>query len=325
MSLSLGSSRIARGNKAPRCRITWADGFEGGLVPDDTDTGTTLGTLVGHDPDSDSVTFTKVADPDSKFTIDGSALKLSASISVEHGPYTVTVRSTDTHGAYTDRVFTVLSAPGGGGGEEELEALVSANFVTGVYEVAGVSVPVADIVSPDIYEEEGGPGLEDILEPDGLNPRVPGSDAAAINGLLGALARTGGATVIMEWLYVNTSATILFLDEGATFGDHGPDVYYNGTQFRVTRNLGEVEITSAGQDGIVVGRNRVAFTYTPTETSFSLNGQAVVTSGTSISQPTIDKATIGSIDGSNEVNSHIRLIEVYEPQPAASLPGLSAL
>lgn len=142
MSLSIGSSRIARGNKAPRSRIAWAEDFPGGLVPEDTASGTTLGTLTGHDPDADSVTFTipPGGDPDSKFTIDGTALKLNASLDVTDGFHSVTVRSTDTHGAYTDRTFriTITTAAEGGGGEPE--AFGDLNFKTGAYEVDGESV-----------------------------------------------------------------------------------------------------------------------------------------------------------------------------------------
>jgi hypothetical protein len=76
----------------------------------------------------------------------------------------------------------------------------------------------------------------------------------------------------------------------------------------------------------VVGRNRVAFTCSPTETSMSVNGGSVVT-GAGVSQVTMQSCTIGSADGGSNsaVNSHVRLIEVYEPQPSASLQAMSAL
>lgn len=101
--------KIAGKNRVPvGFRITWAEGFSNGQTPEDTVATTTIGTLVARDPDGDSVTFAIYSDPDSKFSITGSALKLADDLDYETATsHSVTVRASDPSGAYVDRVFSI--------------------------------------------------------------------------------------------------------------------------------------------------------------------------------------------------------------------------
>jgi hypothetical protein len=213
----------------------------------------------------------------------------------------------------------------GGGGEEGPEPLVRTNFVTNVYQSGGSNVAVTDLLAGEHYEELM--PITDFIDEDGLDMqavKVAGGDPSARGAMLTAFAAAEGATVVMEWLQVGSdAATILFGDAVTTFD--GPDVYWIGSNFKITRNGGEVDIAT-GNGAVVIGINRAAFTYSPTETSMSVNGGTVVVGAGAI-QDTMTNCIIGSNDGNSSsfVNSHIRLIEIYEPQPFASLAAMSAL
>jgi Cadherin domain len=102
-------NQIAAGNHAPFLpTVTWAAGFTGGVVPDATAIGTTLATVGATDPDGDAITYAIHSDPDSVFSITGTSLKLASA--VDHTvatSHSVTVRATDTHGAYVDNVVAI--------------------------------------------------------------------------------------------------------------------------------------------------------------------------------------------------------------------------
>jgi Cadherin domain len=107
-SLSL-IGQIASGNHAPFLpTVAWAGGFTNGVVPDATTPGTTLATVGATDPDGDAITYSIHADPDSIFSLTSTSLKLANpldhTIATSH---TVTIRATDTHGAYVDNLITI--------------------------------------------------------------------------------------------------------------------------------------------------------------------------------------------------------------------------
>lgn len=80
-------------------------------VAEDAAVGTVIGTLTATDPNGgDTHTFSIVADPDSKFQIDGNALEVGAALDYETDTsHSVTIRATDNGNPalYFDKQFTI--------------------------------------------------------------------------------------------------------------------------------------------------------------------------------------------------------------------------
>jgi Ca2+-binding RTX toxin-like protein len=92
--------------------LTFANGTVTASVQENL-IGQTLGTLVGHDPDSDAMSFELKSDPSGRFEIVNGVLKLKDHVSLDYensGPnhaYAVTVRAWDARGGFKDQVFTI--------------------------------------------------------------------------------------------------------------------------------------------------------------------------------------------------------------------------
>lgn len=99
---------VVASNAAPTdIALTWRSGFAGGVVPEDTATGTVLADISGTDPNGDSLTFSEQADPDGKFTVSGTTLVLSAALDYEtKTSHSVTIRASDGSLTY-DEAFTI--------------------------------------------------------------------------------------------------------------------------------------------------------------------------------------------------------------------------
>lgn len=70
--------------------------------------GAVVATISGTDPQGGTLTFSKVADPDSKFTVTGTQLLLAAALDFEtKTSHSVTIRATETGGLTYDETFTI--------------------------------------------------------------------------------------------------------------------------------------------------------------------------------------------------------------------------
>jgi len=97
---------IANTNDAPTA-VT----LSAGSAAETLGVGGTVATISGTDDDSihgDTLTYSIVADPDGKFAIAGNLLQLAAGIDFETATsHNVTIRATDSGGAFFDQAFTV--------------------------------------------------------------------------------------------------------------------------------------------------------------------------------------------------------------------------
>lgn len=78
-------------------------------VLENTETGTVVSLLRGHDPDGDALTYSLVS-PNSAFAIQGDELIVadSSALDYESGAFhTLIIRATDAHGAFVDQVVTI--------------------------------------------------------------------------------------------------------------------------------------------------------------------------------------------------------------------------
>lgn len=319
---------VPRGNKAPKARIQWESGFAGGHVPEDTSSGTTLGTLSANDPDGDSVTFSKAADPGNKFAVQGTLLKLNASLDAgSDTSHAVTVRATDSKGAHTERVFTVTVTAVAG------HALISsADFVNGVYVLNGEASTLEAM-----FEENSDWGTFDqskIVEDVGV--RVTGSSglvrtkfvltAAAAAPLLPS---AGGFTVVMR-------GSVAFAGANGQSITHISILDLPGFNVEWSCRLGKTQVgdvhfvsgadTTENLTGDAGDAHVARFTMTPTNIAGSVDGNAV---SAIAAEDIADNSTATHIgiqvqvflpDGAG--TAILESLEFYAPVDNADLPTL---
>ena len=102
--------QVPAGNMAPFLfTVTWGEGFAGGVIPNATNTGTTIAALAAVDPNGDDITYSDHSDPDSMFSVSGSSLVLATAI-VALSSHSAVLRATDPDGAYAQLAITVVGS-----------------------------------------------------------------------------------------------------------------------------------------------------------------------------------------------------------------------
>jgi hypothetical protein len=104
MRLGLGLGFSAKGGNAAPTDIALSDA----TVAENAELGTVIGALTGTDPEGSALTFTLTDDANGYFDIDGTDLILSGVLDFETAAsHNVTVRATDSGGAFFDEVFAI--------------------------------------------------------------------------------------------------------------------------------------------------------------------------------------------------------------------------
>jgi hypothetical protein len=208
--------------------------------------------------------------------------------------------------------------------------LVSADFVSGVYEAGGISVAVTDLFAADA---EIGCTFDpaDIISGNGLRGQLNGGASlpAFIGPLFSALHGTDGCTVVAEFDCSAAPSSGAFgvdmfnspdwdLDVTAIISEHeGNYVLSYAASVAVDPSVGVVTFSAFAS-----GRVKVAMTYREARVAASLNGDAVidVTPSTPPNWSLLNKAYIGN----SFVADYLRSIAVYAPQDDATLVSLSS-
>lgn len=105
LGLGLGLTKARGVANAPPTDIS----ISNASVPEDLAVGLTVGVLSATDADAgDTFTFSIVLDADNKFAIDGNELIIDNALDYETADsHDVTVRATDSHGAFFDEILTI--------------------------------------------------------------------------------------------------------------------------------------------------------------------------------------------------------------------------
>ena len=120
-------------------------------VAENAGVGTVIGNLSATDVDSNSFTYTIVSDPDSKFTIDGSELKLAAGVDAESSTaHSVTIEVDDGSGNTYQETFSV-----GVTDVDDTAATDIALSNSSVAENAGVGTVIGNLSATDVDTASG--------------------------------------------------------------------------------------------------------------------------------------------------------------------------
>lgn len=196
--------------------------------------------------------------------------------------------------------------------------LVSANFVTGAYSVAGVAATAADIVDQ--------PGL---ITANGLE--VPGWTSDAVIEYVGdALA----ALLTMEWTVVieyeslwNTGQDVILCianGDGSQFFEMHREQF--ASRHMIVAETGAEELRETiDTDSHNAGIHRMALTSTAARLSLSVDGGTVISDTSAMDYSGLTRALIGAyFDDETENEFYLRSITVYAAQEDSLLPILSA-
>lgn len=85
--------------------LNWRTGFTNGKIPNTTSANTVIADIVATDPESDSITFSKLGDPNNKFSVSGNTLVLSSTVTAG-STHLVSIKATDT---FTNKLIGVFS------------------------------------------------------------------------------------------------------------------------------------------------------------------------------------------------------------------------
>ncbi|TIN76788.1 hypothetical protein [Mesorhizobium sp.] len=196
--------------------------------------------------------------------------------------------------------------------------LVSANFVTGTYSVAGVAATAADIVDQ--------PGL---ITANGLE--VPGWTPGAVIEYVGdALA----ALLTMDWTVVieyeslwNTGQDVILCianGDGSQFFEMHRSQFSNRRMFVTETGDSEYRET-IDTDSHDAGIHRMALTSSAARLSLSVDGGTVISDTSAMDYSGLTRALIGGyFDNETENEFYLRSITVYAAQDDSLLPTLSA-
>ena len=120
-------------------------------VAENAGVGTVIGNLSATDVDSNSFTYTIVSDPDSKFTIDGSELKLAAGVDAESSTaHSVTIQVDDGSGNTYQETFSV--------GVTDVDDTAATDITlsnSSVAENAGVGTVIGNLSATDVDTASG--------------------------------------------------------------------------------------------------------------------------------------------------------------------------
>lgn len=214
-------------------------------------------------------------------------------------------------GVYTLPGGTAISPSG---------VLVTADFLLGIYEVNGVAVTAASLVSdPALIGVSGMAITYDEVR----------SQLQALGGLLAALI-TGEWTLVIEVKEDAGEAGglyLLFVESVATPQDF---IWIQSGSSNVTvydqDSTGSADRTASASAPARTSVRRAAITRTSAMLSISVNGGAVSSDTLPLTPLVLDTATIGADGGSfSFFNGFVRRIIVYNPVADAALPGLSTV